>query len=306
MRILLPLTGKSFLPEVPAYVDAFSAAGHEVIVLGAQDDVRNAVRHDVVIRFGGLLRNISGLDAVEIHEYHNASTTRFPRSKNLAKSVLSTRPAGRVFVTDWVRRQFHFRHGAPHVVRTQGASEAFLAARDVTSHEFDIVFAGSLSGRPGLHSALAKLGASGATIGVAGVGADMDVNQICSVPGVHYVGRLDSADVPKFISQGRFALNYCPNLYPWNQQVSTKVVEYLVAGRPIISNRYPWIEHHSRDHGYHYISLDSISTFDALDPGETAVLSLSHARQHLWPEVLRSSGLVEFVENAHQTSTEDA
>ncbi len=302
MRVYLPRTGKAFLPEVGAYSDALVAAGHEPLLVDGDTDLADSTDADVLIRFGGLLRPLRGVKAVEVHEYHSASTTRFPRSKNLTKSLLAGRPAGRIFMTTWVRDQFHFPYRAPTMVRDQGAAPSFFDVRHESNRTHDVVYAGSLSGRPGLSAAVRRLASAGATIALAGTGTPKDLEELTSSRNVEYFGQMPATEVGAFLARGRFGLNYCPDRYPWNRQFSTKAIEYLAAGLPIISNSYPWIEEHSREHGYDFIDLDEVRGMDALECSDHAVLSDEKARALLWPEVLRRCGFIEFLEQVTLSS----
>ena len=134
-----------------------------------------------------------GLKATEVHEYHSASTGRLPRLKNVIKATADGRPSGRVFLSDWVRRQFPFPLKTPYVTRDMGANPQLLSCRESTIVEFDVVYGGSISGRPGLLEAMARLSSLGARIGVAGGGDAGDVANIEALTGVSYVGKLSPA-----------------------------------------------------------------------------------------------------------------
>ncbi len=291
----MPLTGRAFLPEVPAYVEAFNAAGHEPVVVEAGQPV-SASRQDVVVRFGGVIRADASRKYTEIHEYHNVSRRSFPRSRNLVKRAAAGRPDGRIFVTEWVRDELGFSSRIGSIVRDQGAAPDLLTVRGANERKYDVVYCGSVQGRPGLVDAIARLSSLGFSVGVAGSASAAEARALGELAGVTYVGSIPHEQVPEFLGAGRLGLHYCPDRYPFRYEFGTKVVEYLVAGLPVISNRYAWIDDHSAREGYSYLDLASIDGPDDLSLPETAMMPIDRARSLTWPQVLRRADVVGFVE----------
>jgi hypothetical protein len=300
MRIFLHETGRAHLPELQAYADAFTLAGHEVEVLKPEADLHKLSSADVVFRFGGLLPGSHRLKAKAVHEYHSASTGRLPRLKNVIKAAVDGNPSGRVFLSDWVRKQYPFPRSTPFVTRDMGASPQLLSCREETAVDFDIVYAGSISRRPGLIETIARLSHLGARIGVAGGGDPRDVDHIQAISGVTYVGKLSTVEVVDFLARGRFGLNFCPDRYPWNRQTSTKVIEYLVAGLTIVSNTYPWIREHAEKHRYSFLPLEGLPDLDEWAEPRKATISRDEAEELLWPNLIGRSGLIEMIDRIAQ------
>ncbi|MES1952421.1 hypothetical protein S4A8_16262 [Salinisphaera sp. S4-8] len=289
-------SGKAYLPEKYAYRDYLQSNGMYVEA-GDQNEILSMLRvqrFDVLIRFGGVLPPIQEYsDVAEIHEFHSASTGSFPTIKNLIKRVKSKRPAGRIFLNAFVEREFNFHDGVPHILRDMGASPRLLECRNCKLKKYDIVYAGSLSGRPGLWGVIDKLVKKGYRIGLAGKLDHRRSRWVGDRPEISWVGRLDHRDVPEFLKLGKMGLNFIPDKYPYPYQTSTKVIEYLVAGLPIVSNRYPWIETHSRQHGYRYIDL--VNLLNGEYCSEEDDLIVDNAASFTWPEVLRQSNFCDFV-----------
>jgi hypothetical protein len=300
MKVLILRPVTSFLPEADAYEQALSSAGMTVVTRPADAPDVSAGDFDVVYRFAGFLRSL-GVDTPEIHEYSSGSTGRVPRIKNLAKSLLSNRPAGRVFTEAFVHRQFHFVRRAPSIFRDIGVSQAFLLARDSVDKDIDVVYVGSISGRAGVASTLCDLASRGFKVAVAG-DADATVQSEFSRNGIEFVRRLTPDEIPRFIARSTHGLNLMPNVYPLIHQTSSKVQEYLAAGLTVISNDYPWIRDHSRSLGFGYINLDDVlgnpqpklSTYEPV--ASDVIRGLS------WNHVLDRAGFVDFVARCGQKS----
>ena len=297
MRVLFVHTGRAFLPELPAYIAELHRHGHVAEATKEPPDGTTTRGYDLVFRFGGFLRPLAGSNTPEVHEYHSASTTRLPRLKNTAKSLLSPRPAGRVFLNEFVQAQFVFLDRIPFIYRDMGANGELLACRQSSRPKrFDIVYGGSISGRPGLLATICTLARKGAVVGVAGSANDGEIEVLSREERVQYVGRLSFEAMPGFLSEGRFGLNYCPDEYPLNRQTSTKVIEYLVAGLPIVSNRYAWMDRHAAKLRYDYLDVDQVSCVEDLDAGCNTVVPLQKAETLTWPSILSHSGFVPFLE----------
>lgn len=275
---------------------ALSEAGHEVIVCNPQEKPL-VNQGDIVIRFGGLLRAKSNRTFIEIHEYASSSTGRFPRTKNIIKCLISGSPDGRIFVDEWVKREFCFSDKIPCLIREQGAPADLLKVRDSSVAQFDVIYCGSITGRPGVISAIRKISLAGLSVAVAGNCSKNEIAELESLKGVCYFGSIDRSQITDFLSSGSYGLNFCPDTYPFRHQVSTKVLEYLVAGRPIISNKYSWIDRHSLQVGYSYVDLDSVLPGVQLTKNPNSVISRASAIDLTFPEVFKRSAFIEFLES---------
>lgn len=292
VQITILRSTKAFLPEVAAYRTALEAAGFGVAVEDAAGFQPATAATDLVYRFGGVLRPLSR-SVPEVHEYVSASVGRGARAKDLLKSIADGRPAGRVFLNEFVRHRFHFPRRAPFIHRDMGVDPAFLAVRGTVEQRFDLVYAGVLSERPGVVDALVALAERGWRIGVAGRADAHDSARLDASAAITFVGVLRAADVPAFIAAGRAGVNLMPLVAPYTHQTSTKVLEYLVAGLPVVSPAYPWINAHATHLGYSVVPLDALLRGDR--PTMPAPLDAGTAATLLWPTVLAEAGFVEFV-----------
>jgi glycosyltransferase involved in cell wall biosynthesis len=64
----------------------------------------------------------------------------------------------------------------------------------------------------------------------------------------HRTGRVPQHDVPAQLLRARAGLNLVPRRLPLTQQTSTKAIEYLALGLPVISNDYPWARRLAAEH----------------------------------------------------------
>lgn len=297
MKIIFIHTGKSFLPELSAYSSYLLNNGHEVAVVHNENDISSFRNFDVVFRFGGFLRKIKGSYLPEIHEYHSASTTTFPRLKNVTKSLLAHKPEGRVFLNTFVKSQYCFLDSKPYIFRDMGADASFLDIRNSQLKQYDIVYAGSISGRVGLVEKLEMIASKDIKIGVAGSASQDIIERLTSYKMIDYVGCLDRKEMYEFLSLGHYGLNYCPDIYPLKYQTSTKVIEYLVAGLPIVSNSYSWMDMFSNKLGFRYLDIDDLDTSDFTQISSNQVISRDFAESLTWESVLKRAGFLEYLQS---------
>lgn len=305
MKIVLVHSGKAFLPEVDAYQRHLESKGHAVMVQTVEEAAGQVEQPDLYYRFAGFLRHRLSPDVPEIHEYASASVGAFPRVKNLFKSVASARPVGRVFLNAFVKDQFHFPVSAPFLFRDMGADQAFFDIRGSNNKRYDLVYAGAISTRPGLLQCISALAHKGFRIGLAGSMSEEERLFVAACPGVEYVGRLPLKEVPGFIAQSHAGLNFCPDIYPYNIQTSTKVIEYLAAGISVVSNQYAWIDDHAARFGYDYINVATLGSPADLVGLPRCILDVAAARQFEWGRLLDNAGFEPFVRQCMQSDNRD-
>jgi glycosyltransferase involved in cell wall biosynthesis len=303
-KICFVKTGKAFLPELYAYRKFLQKKGAVVYVV---EDILEAKKLDVDIyyRFGGVLSTRIKKNTPEIHEYNSCSTGRFPRLKNLVKSLFSTIPAGRVFLNKRVESEFNFFCKRPTLLRDMGAGDSFFKIRDAeTKKIYDVAYVGSISEREGVLDTLLNLAGLNIKLVVAGTVNKKDLNLLSVEDNITFLGRIDNDSVCDVLASARFGLNYCPITYPYHFQTSTKVIEYLAAGIPVISNKYSWIDEHSTENGYIYLPLESITSRDDLMDAYLAFKGKSNFCDvaKSWEGILVDIDFWGFISSIHKTS----
>lgn len=291
-------TGRAFLPEVYAYSDYLSKHNISNIICENETDAKDTNAR-LYYRFGGLLRHKIKKEVPEIHEYHTLSTGKLPILKNMLKSVLSVSPVYYSFLNKNIENGYFFTNALPRFYRDMGADAALLDIRhNVAEKKYDICYFGSISNRSGVVDTLLKLGEQGYKVVIGGSALDSDIMKFQQYSNLTYVGLCDRSQVSDYYCQSKYGLNYIAEEYPLTKQTSTKVIEYLVAGLPIISNTYEWIDQHASQHGYGYINLADIQpgtlhsdSFNAAN----LVLPYEKATMFTWDALLAECGFKEII-----------
>lgn len=297
-------TGRAFLPEIHAYRAYLHNKG---IITCIADDFKQAekIQCKVYYRFGGFLTQRVANDSLEVHEYHTISTGRFVFFKNIAKSLLSAKPDYLSFLNSYVESTYLFSSRIPTFYRDMGAESALLDIRNLSDKkDFDICYFGSISNRKGVSDAIIHLASKGYQLVVGGNASEKD-QELFAKYDVHYLGVCSREVVYACLSRSRFGLNVVADEYPINRQTSTKVIEYLVAGIPVISNNYQWIREHSMSTGYNFLDLDSSIDLNSVEL-DRLILNEAQANRFTWDSILDECGfykiIKELIERYESTS----
>lgn len=287
MKVCFIKTKGSYLPEIYAYSKFLTKKGVSNIVVASDCEARS-VSANLYYRFGGLLNKSIKNEIPEIHEYHTISIGRFSLIKNILKSISPVKPVYLSFLNKFVESKYFFSKEIPCFYRDMGASEELLFLRNCgQSKQFDICYFGSISDRLGLVDTVISLAEQGYSLVLGGRASTEDLELFKRYKKITFLGVCSREAVYSYMGQSRLGLNYMPNKYPLNQQTSTKVIEYLVAGLPIISNSYQWINKHSKKLGYEYITMDENNNVILLnDEKDKYILPVSQAELLTWDSIL--------------------
>lgn len=291
MLIEIELKSQAYTPEAFAYRDYLAIHGHVVRLCGASSMSPDA---DIRIYFMGL-RPVWGHGRRErgrvVHEYQSLSIPPGAMLKDLAKRVCNATPSGRIFLNPFVRAGLSFSDGVPYVFRDMGISGNLFASAP-SDPIYDVLYCGSVDGRPGLLEELLRLAGMGLRVLVVGTVSDRVLALLRNKRNITLAGRLTRQDLPQAFSSARAGLNYTPAMHPFNIQTSTKTLEYCAAGLGVVSNRYSWIRDFSRSRGFEPLWLDQIQSRDdllrhAFTPVDVSALE--------WNHVLEASGFLKFL-----------
>jgi glycosyltransferase involved in cell wall biosynthesis len=281
--------GPSYLPEIDAYYAYIQSRGHQTMVHDNSHTV--PARASVVWWFCGRvpLREAHRLrGAFQIHEYASASIPPYAWAKDQVKHWTQPRPDYRIYQNGWVRERMGFADGVPHALRDMGVPESFFDAPSHTpAPEFDLVYLGEMSRLLAFVPVLQAIHtASRSLLLVGDVPAEL---QMYLPPNVTCTGRVAHADVPRHLRRARFGLNLVPNATPFQQQTSTKVLEYFAVGLRVVSNAYPWVRYFMAQHKANFYLLNDDAPSLATSFGEALdayPYEVPDVRALAWPQVL--------------------
>ena len=235
--------GPAYLPEIDAYVDFITSRGHQALVHDTGASV--PINAQVVWWMCGRVPSAEAhrlKNAFHIHEY--ASTSAPPKAwlKDFVKHWTQPKPDYRLFQNGWVRERMGFNDGVPHALRDMGVAPAFFdAATQPYTPEFDLVYLGEMNRLLPFVPLLQSIHNAGRSLLL--VGDVPDALQTQLTANVTCTGRVPYSEVPHQLRRARFGLNLVSNIEPYNQQTSTKLLEYCAVGLPVVSNDYAWVRY---------------------------------------------------------------
>jgi glycosyltransferase involved in cell wall biosynthesis len=237
--------GPAYLPEIDAYVDFITSHGHQAMV--HDTGVTVPINAQVVWWMCGRVsaaetRRLKS--AFHIHEYASTSAPPHAWLKDFVKHWTQPKPDYRLFQNGWVRERMGFDDGVPHALRDMGVAQAFFDAAAPTltqPNEFDLVYLGEMNRLLPFVPLLQSIHDAGRTLLL--VGDVPDALRAQLPDSVTCTGRVPHADVPRQLRRARFGLNLVSNIAPYNQQTSTKLLEYCAVGLPVVSNDYAWVRY---------------------------------------------------------------
>jgi glycosyltransferase involved in cell wall biosynthesis len=115
------------------------------------------------------------------------------------------------------------------------------ASTRIPPNEFDLVYLGEMNRLLPFVPQLQSIHEAGRTLLLVGDVPDALHAQLPA--SVTCTGRVPHADVPHQLRRARFGLNLVSNIEPYNQQTSTKLLEYCAVGLPVVSNDYAWVRY---------------------------------------------------------------
>jgi glycosyltransferase involved in cell wall biosynthesis len=249
--------GPAYLPELDAYVSFITSRGHSALL---HDTSASVPAHAQVVWW--MCGRVPSAEArrlkhaFHIHEYASASVPPHAWLKDFVKHWTQPKPDYRFFQNGWVRERLGFNDGVPHALRDMGVAQIFFdaaapalpepsyadeAPARIPPNEFDLVYLGEMNRLQPFLPLLQAIHDAGRTLLLVG---DIPETLRTQLPAsVTCTGRVPHADVPRQLRRARLGLNLVSDLEPYNQQTSTKLLEYCAVGLPVVSNDYAWVRY---------------------------------------------------------------
>ncbi len=284
---------KTFLPALDGYLNFFSKYNIDVADCTAKE--LQTLNADVEWHFMGIDQTPK-TKAVKIHDYMSASTPPFAMLKNKLKSQLNSKPDFRLFLNQYILDCFSFSDEIPFGFRDMGIQDVTGRSQRATT-EYDFIYVGEMRSRqlPKVIKSFTTGALSGKSILFLSKDYDQLKRSLAHYTNITFLGPVAPSEVSNYISASKFAINYIPNIEPYNKQTSTKLLEYVACKVPVISTRYEWMENFQENFGgtYFYLNDDlSNFTWEAVNKFEYGFPDLS---QWTWESQIKKSGVLNFL-----------
>jgi glycosyltransferase involved in cell wall biosynthesis len=288
---------KAFLPEIEAYKKIFSRQGITTTI--AQPGDVDKIKSNVEWHFMGTDNNKKN-NAIKIHEYTSASVPPFGKGKNLSKKILNVKPDFRLFLNKYVEEQFNFKDQIPFGYRDMGVDLSFLEINQQNKKEFDFIYTGSIDKERKIERLTACFTTGNMkhhSLMILSKDYEEIKNKLKEFKNIFFAGPVAHEEVKNYILKSRFALNFILDKEPFNQQTSTKFLEYAALKTPIVSTEYAWIKSFQQHYGgkYFYVKNDlSNFNWNSINNYNYSFPDLS---EWTWEKQIRKSGVLEFLQS---------
>lgn len=297
MRIAFLHARSSFLPEMEAYQRFFKKRNIETTSADFHD-AKN-VRADVMWWIMGL-STIRKTGTVTIHEYTSASAPPLAPVKNLLKRTFNSRPDYRLFLNDYVKDAMRFNDQVPFGYRDMGIDVSLFFPEPARHKDFDFIYVGNVHYTRGLNDLLNHF-SSGPLKDRSLLILSRDYQhlqqQYARYQNIFFKGPVSASEVCSYINSAKFAVNYIPDISPYNSQTSTKLLEYAACRIPVITTSYSWINDFQLNYGGQYFFLEkdlSNLEWEAVNGFKYAFPELSAWE---WEKQIERSGAIAFLES---------
>lgn len=276
--------GKAQLPELQAYTEYFSTK-YRVFIEKPQADLST---YDIVWFFMGCFRYRPQSHQFVVHEYASLSTPPLAWLKDKLKSRFNSRPNLRVFQNMQQSSRLQFNDNIPVRYRDMGLSADFTFKLD-TEKNCDLIYVGTMDKSRQLDKALDAILRlkPDTSIWLVGAPAAYLQKRYQHYANVRFIGKVPNKKIPLLLNQARFGLNYVPDIYPYQFQTSTKLLEYAACGLPVIGNRTAWVNSFLTKHKLQYHDINQLKVW----PTSGAVTVTSEVLQSWsWQQRIADAG----------------
>lgn len=284
---------RSYLPELAAYQAHIERLGHAVQMHTQAHTVPGDAR--AVWWMCGRVpvaeaRRFKG--AVQVHEYASASVAPLAWLKDRIKQWQHPVPDFRVFQSEWVRQRMGWEDAVPYALRDMGVPDAFLTAQALQPPEFDLVYLGEMRRLLHFVPLLHTLGQAGLSLLLVGDVPPALQARLATLGHIQSTGRVPQDQVPTQVLRARAGLNLMPDVLPLSEQTSTKMLEYLALGLPVVSNPYAWAQRTAQAHAGRVQLLDAQASAAQWQAAAQGLPQRQTDRQHLqalrWSQQLQN------------------
>jgi glycosyltransferase involved in cell wall biosynthesis len=292
-KILFLHSGKASLPEIAAYIDYF----RKFNILGIDSKSIlgriNFSEYDIIWEFMGTY-GYPYRHAMVIHEYASMSVPPLPQVKNFIKKCINPKPNLRIFLNEEVKEGYNFNDGIDFCLRDMGINESFFIKNAVIK-EYDMVYIGDVSRKRRLDIFLKSfVNQTKMSLCLIGSVDNKIYNNYKQQRNIIFAGKLSNNEVPNIASKATYGLNYIPDMYPYNKQTSTKLLEYLALDLKIISTDYEWVRSFENRFDCNFYKIgQTMNQSDFYRINNYCFKSGFMARAHSWEAIISKSGIPE-------------
>lgn len=292
MKIAILDTRKAYLPEISAYISYLEKNGITAVRI-YKDILDNINKYDIIWKFTGV-DFIGNNNGSVVHEYNSLTVGKLKWIKDTIKKQTNIKPEGRVFLNNEVKAAMNFKDNVPSIIRDMGIAKEFFVQNP--NKEYDFVYIGAMEKSRQLDQILHSFKQKDIQKNILMIGRPNDelYAQFKDNKNIIFTGIVNYKEVPKLASKGIYGLNYVPDVYPFNKQTSTKLLEYCALGLNIVTTDYYWVRNfeEKENSSFYKITNKTHLDFESIDKFNYRTADVM---KYEWNTVLNQSRLIEFI-----------
>lgn len=287
----------SFLPELEAYGAFFSARGYKTRIMSKKEWKKNPGDIEVEWMMMGVDRS-ERTRAIRIHDHASSSTPPFRVLKNRLKAALNTKPDYRLFLNEYVKRCFPYNDGIPFGYRDMGI-DVEMRVDPHAEKTYDFIYTGSVKADRNITNLVNRFllpDMAGRKLLILSRDYQYIANEYRHNSNIIFKGPVGRGELAEYLNRSRFAINYIPDLEPYNQQTSTKFLEYQQFNIPVITTDYPWLREFEKKYGGHFFRIDASLKNLNWEQLLSFPFEAGDLRGWSWEEQINKSGILEWLQ----------
>lgn len=291
IRMAAIIRSSAYYPEIYAYKKFFEKFDGIKFDIIFSDDIRELLNYDadcyfIKIGFDSKF-NVRDKNKIYIHDYTSCSTGSFPKIKNLIKRYFNYNADIKVFLNEFVMNEYGYHNDRDGIIRDMGVDDCFFYdGEEKNGHEF--IYAGTIDDSRNISKVLYSFKRSGRNITLVGAPADNIYYEYKNIKNILFTGVLTREETAAELKSSLYGINITPAIYPFDNQTSTKTLEYCAANLKVVCNHNSWNEKFVRQESANFLFTEDFNIPEDIESFDFVIPSMD--RFH-WDKVINDSGL---------------
>lgn len=279
---------KTYLPEIYAYRKYFRE--YKIIEYCHEHELENE-SVDLIWKFMGI--DVHKRNIPTVHEYVSLSVGHFAAIKDAIKKYINIQPSFRIFQNEGIKKKYSFNDRVPYCYRNMGIDDIFFC-QDQARKEYDFVYVGSMESNRRIDKML-NFFVRHPHLSILMIGNPSDelFNYYKPYLNIKFTGQIPYYDVPKTAMTAEYAINYIPDIYPFNMQTSTKLLEYAAMGMKILTTNYYWANQFEKERNMKFFHINEDCSNLTLEKLKNFTFKTCDLQDLRWENILTNSKIKE-------------